>query len=609
MMHLLPWEKFFREKKGALLLFGLLCFGLLFLVDPALAASDKKGGMDWVGMSMRLLGGLAIFLFGMEMMSEALRKVAGDRMRDILARLTTNPVAGVVTGAFTTAIIQSSSVTTVIVVGFVTAGLMNLTQAIGVIFGANIGTTITAQIVAFKVTQYAMMMIAGGFLMWILSKNDRTKQWGYMLMGLGLVFHGMDEMSHAMKPLRSFQPFLDLMQSMSNPIMGILVATGFTALIQSSSATTSIVIVMAGQGLVPLEAGIALAFGANIGTCATALLACIGKTREAVQASVAHLLFNVIGVIIWTPFISQLIEVVTWLSPVADPTLTGLDLVAAEVPRQIANAHTVFNLVNALIFLPFTVPYAKLVRTLVKERPVSVADTAAAAFRPQFLDDGMLSTHSLALSMVRREASRMGGIVEKMLAGVPESVFHGKEEQMVVIRDMDNQVDILYGEISKYLARIGRQNLSEKDAEEAMSAMTATTELENIGDIIEVHMFHIAKMVASSSVTFDATTMGQLNQFHQKLAKAYHSMLLAFEQNRPDAAKVALQMEKEIVDEIDLLVVDRYNQLLNSPDPAMHRAFTLENDILENYKRIYLHIKRVARLVLHQEGSTALVAV
>ena len=605
----LPLEKFFHEKKGALLIAGLVCFALLSIVDPAFAGGDKNKEMDWFKMAMGLFGGLAIFLFGMEMMTEALRKVAGNKMRDILARLTTNPVAGVVTGAFTTAVVQSSSVTTVIVVGFVTAGLMNLSQAIGVIFGANIGTTITAQIVAFKVTKYAMIMISVGFLMWISSKDDRNKQWGYMLMGLGLVFHGMGEMSHAMKPLRSFAPFLDLMQSMSNPFMGILVAAGFTGLVQSSSATTSIVIVMAGQGLVPLEAGIALAFGANIGTCITALLACIGKSREAVRAAVAHVLFNVIGVLIWVPFIGYLVQGVLWLSPTADPSLTGLDLIASEVPRQIANAHTVFNVANTLIFLPFITLYTRLIQFLVKELPVSVGDAAQAAFRPKFLDAGMLSTHALALSMVRREASRMGGIVEKMLDGVPEGVFHGKEDKMVIIRDMDNQVDILYGEISKYLARIGRQNLTEKNSQEAMAAMTATTELENIGDIIEVHMFHIAKVIANTTVPFDATVMEQLNTFHQRVAKAYNSTLLAYEQDRPDAAKVALQMEDEIVGAIDKLVIERHNQLLASEDAALHRAFTLENDILENYKRIYLHTKRIARLVMHQEGSTALVAV
>ena len=205
--------------------------------------------------------------------------------------------------------------TTVLVVGFITAGLMSMSQSVGVIMGANIGTTITAQIVAFKVTKAALLMIGVGFCMLFMSKSERTKQYGAMLMGLGLVFFGMSVMSDAMKPLRSFQPFLDLMIQMENPIIGILIAAAFTGLIQSSSATTGIVIVMASQGFITLPAGIALAFGANIGTCVTAMLASIGKPREAVRAAVVHVFFNVAGVLLWIMFIPQLAEVVTASRP------------------------------------------------------------------------------------------------------------------------------------------------------------------------------------------------------------------------------------------------------------------------------------------------------
>jgi phosphate:Na+ symporter len=274
------------------------------LAWPALAASgDEAGEMAWGMMTVELLGGLAIFLFGMLQMEEGLKAVAGERMKGILARLTVNRFMGVGTGALVTAVIQSSSVTTVLVVGFISAGLMSLSQSVGVIMGANIGTTITAQIVAFKITKAALGMIAVGFAMLFIARSDRIKHYGEMLMGLGMVFFGMHVMSEAMEPLRSYQPFLDLMKSMDNPLVGVLIATAFTALIQSSSASTGIVIVMAGQGFISLQAGIALAFGANIGTCATALLAVIGKPREAVRAALVHLGFNVCGVLIWLPFI------------------------------------------------------------------------------------------------------------------------------------------------------------------------------------------------------------------------------------------------------------------------------------------------------------------
>ncbi|MBF0369675.1 MAG: Na/Pi cotransporter family protein [Magnetococcales bacterium] len=580
------------------------------MIDPAFAGSSSDKGIDWWKMAMTLFGGLALFLYGMEMMTESLRHVAGDKMKDVLAKMTTNRVAGVITGALTTAVVQSSSVTTVIVVGFVTAGLMNLTQSIGVIFGANIGTTITAQIVAFKVTKYALLMVTSGWLMSLVAKEERIKHWGLVLMGLGLVFFGMGVMSGAMKPLRSFQPFLDLMASMSNPILGILVAALFTGLVQSSSATTSIVIVMAGQGFITLPAGIALAFGANIGTCVTAMLACIGKSREAVQAAVAHLLFNIAGVLLWVGFIDQLVELVTTMSPVADVGLTGTAKLAVEAPRQIANAHTVFNVVNTLIFLPFAGPFAKLVMKIVPLKEATVEEEAQAAYRPKYLNDGMLSTPPLALSMVRRETGRMGEVVTEMLNGIPKGVYTGNVDYMTTVRDMDDKADILYGEISKYLAKIGRGDLTEKSADEAMSAMTTVTELENIGDIVETHMFHLAEVCSQRKVQLGEDEINTLNGFHEVVVKAFQSAMAAYEHDRPDAAKMVLKLEADVVDAMDDLVLEKHKNLLQGEHTTNELlAFSLLSDILENYKRIYSHSKRIARLVMHQEGSSALVAV
>ena len=316
-------------------LFFLLIPIVLFVAAPALAASPEGKEIDWFKMSMQLFGGLAVFLFGMEQMAEALKRVAGNRMKDILGRLTTNRFMGLLTGTFVTAVIQSSSVTTVMLVGFVTAGLMSLSQAVGVIFGANIGTTITAQIVAFKVTHYALLLVAVGFVMIFTGKTNRIKQYGALTMGLGLIFFGMGIMSSGMKPLRSYEPFIQIMQEVSNPAVGILISAAFTGLVQSSSATTGVVIAMASQGLISLEGGIALIMGANIGTCVTAGLAAIGKPREAVRVAVAHVTFNVAGVAVAVWFIPYLADFVRSISPVAQGA-TGMDKLAAETPRQIA---------------------------------------------------------------------------------------------------------------------------------------------------------------------------------------------------------------------------------------------------------------------------------
>ena len=271
-----------------------------------------------------LFGGLALFLYGMEQMTGALKTVAGSKMKNLLARMTSNKIKGSVTGAFATAVVQSSSVTTVLVVGFISAGLLNLTQAISIIVGANVGTTLTVQIIAFNVTEYSLLMIAVGFGIRFLVKHEKIKYLGLMLMGFGLIFLGMQLMSNATSPLRAYEPFVNAMRYMENPVIGIIVAATFTAIIQSSAATIGIVISLATQGFITLEAGIALTLGANVGTCITAMLASIGSNREGKQAALSHVLINIVGVIIWLPFIYYLEELAKFISP-SFSNLSGLN--------------------------------------------------------------------------------------------------------------------------------------------------------------------------------------------------------------------------------------------------------------------------------------------
>lgn len=294
----------------------------------------------------------------------------------------------------------------------------------------------------------------------------------------------------------------------------------------------------------------------------------------------------------------------------ADAGLAGTAKMAVEAPRQIANAHTVFNVVNTLIAIPFATQFAKLVVKIVPEKAAGAVEKAKAAYRPKYLDDGMLSTPPLALSMARRETARMGEVVEQMLAATPEGLFAGRVDHMVKVRKQDDQVDILYGEIAKYLARIGRQNLSDDNANEAMSAMTTVTELENVGDIIETNLYHLTEIGSSRNVTFSEKDLATLNQFHALVVNSLHSVMVAYEHDRPATAKSVIQMEKGIIDAMDDWLQKRHEALLEGqPTTAEMDAFTLQSDILENYKRIYLHVKRIARLTLRQEGSTALVSV
>ena len=566
-------------------------------VTPAFAASANDAGIDWFNMGMKLLGGLALFLFGMEQMADSLKAVAGERMKIILAKLTTNRFMGAITGAFVTAIIQSSSVTTVLVVGFITAGLMSMAQSIGIIMGANIGTTITAQIVAFKVTKFALLMVAVGFGMLFTSKQEKIKQYGGMIMGLGLVFFGMGVMSEAMSPLRSYQPFLDLMRSMENPLIGILVAAGFTGLIQSSSATTGIVIVMATQGFITLEAGIALAFGANIGTCVTAMLAAIGKPREAVRAAVVHVMFNVFGVLLWISFIPHLAEFVAWFSP-AHPELAGTDRLAAEAPRQIANAHTVFNIANTLIFIGFTSQFARLVEKLVPDKPVKELLIA----EPKYLDEELLDTPSLALDRARLEIGHMGERVQVMLEGIMSAIINADRTMLKKIAMIDDEVDILHGHIVTYLGRISRKALTEQQTEVLVKLMGASNDLENIGDVIETDLVYLGNEGIDEQVSISEETREVLRKLHDVVTSTAELAIDAVMENDQQAAHEVIAMKSDINRLMESAAMHESRRLV-AEEPNRLAAYTLEIDIIEKLKRIYYFSKRMAKAVMPEEIS------
>ncbi len=548
-------------------------------------------------MTIQLLGGLALFLYGIEQMTVALKAVAGDRMRTILSKLTSNRFTGALTGAFVTAIIQSSSVTTVLVVGFTTAGLMSFSQSIGIIMGANIGTTITAQIVAFKVTKAALAMIAVGFGFLFFSKKETLRHYGGILMGLGLIFFGMTVMSDAMQPLRSFQPFLDLMVSMETPLVGILVAAAFTALIQSSSATTAIVIVMAGQGFISLPAGIALAFGANIGTCVTALLAAIGKPREAVRAATTHVLFNIAGVVLWFAFVDQLATFVTAISPTHDE-LVGAQRVAAETPRQIANAHTIFNVANTVIFIWFATLIGRFVEWLVPDRPLKIES----AYRAKYLDDELLSTPSIALGRVRVEIEHMGRQVQDMLAQIMPAILHGSKSTLLEIRQMDESVDALHAQIVTYLGKISGLKLTEKQSDEFLRLMDVVNDLENIGDVVETNLVELGITRLDKNVTVSPQTQEVLLKFHAVVVRSVADAIQAVTDDNVDLAKSVIDMKQEITAIATSAAVHESKRLVAS-EPNRIEAYTIEIGVTEKLQRVYFFAKRMAKKIIGEPAE------
>jgi phosphate:Na+ symporter len=566
---------------------------------PVLAAESNAGEIDWLNMGTSLLGGLALFLFGMDQMADGLKAVAGERMKIILAKLTTNRFMGAATGAFVTAVIQSSSVTTVLVVGFITAGLMSMSQSIGVIMGANIGTTITAQIIAFKVTKAALFMVAAGFGMLFFSRQEKIRQYGGILMGLGLVFFGMSVMSDAMEPLRSYPPFLHLMTHMDNPLVGILVAAAFTGLIQSSSATTGIVIVMATQGFITLQAGIALAFGANIGTCITALLASIGKPREALRAAVVHVLFNVFGVLLWYRFIPQLAEFVTWLSP-SHSELSGAARLAAETPRQIANAHSTFNVSNTVIFIGFAGQFARLVEWLIPDRPLA----EQLVIQAKYLDSELLDTPSLALERVRMEIGHVGSHVIEMLERIMPAILTGDRMALRAVTRIDDDVDILHGHIVTYLGRISQKALTNEQTRELVNLMDAVNNLENIGDIVETDLAYLGNQRIQQGVSISVATQAVLKKLHNVVMATVSLAIDAVAENDPHAAQEIIAMKTDIARLTDSAAMHETRRLV-AEEPNRLAAYTVEMDVIEKLKRIYYHAKRMAKDVQPDEEKEA----
>ncbi len=563
----------------------------VFVLAADIIPSSK---LEILPVLMGLFGGLALFLLGMDRMAEALKLIAGDGLRKLLSRLTTNRFTGVAAGAVVTAIIQSSSVTTVLVVSFISAGLMSLSQSIGIIMGANIGTTMTAQIIAFKVTEYALILVALGFLLSFFLKAQRIRNLGEMLLGLGLVFFGMQLMSNGTKPLQNYAPFIEFMKNLDSPLLGVAFGAVFTALVQSSSATTGIVIVLASQGLLPLNAAIALIFGANIGTCFTAWLAALGKPIEAKRAVAVHILFNVAGVVLWFFFIPQLAQWVRAISPQA-PDLQGVARLAAETPRQIANAHTIFNLTNTLVFIWWAGPIGKLVVRMLpsparhKKKPENA--------RNKYLDPALLETPVLALDSTRLELARMGKKVEISTQKSLEILLSGGMEELRELCQMDDTIDQLHREVLEYLATLSRQNLNEEQSTAVTRYLAIANYLESIGDMVETNMVEVGKQRLKAGFIVSNVTRRVLSDYHALVTQQVAQAVKAMSDNDAVLAKQVIDAK----DDLSRLAREAEKHLtrrLSSNEPDRIIAFRLESEIIENLKRVYYFSKRIAKVVL-----------
>jgi phosphate:Na+ symporter len=579
---------------GLLLVCGAL-FSLLILTPVAFGAETPEGSIDLLQLAMGLFGGLALFLAGLDLLSDGLKKAAGDTLKTLLSKMTTNRFLGAITGAVVTAVLNSSSVTTVLVVSFITAGVMTLAQSVGVIMGANIGSTMTAQLLAFNIAAYALLPIAIGFFMTFVAKRENVKHVGMMLMGLGMVFYGMGIMSDAMTPLRTYEPFMVFLKSMERPLLGILAGAVFTGLVQSSAATVGIAIAMATEGLLSLEAGIALALGANIGTCVTALLAAMGKPVEAVRAAIVHVLFNIIGVLVWLPFIGILADLATAISPVKEG-LEEVTKAASDIPRQIANANTIFNVINTIAFISFTGIFARFAEKLYPDKKAK----AGVIIEPKFLNEAAVEVPSIALEQVRQEFGRMGQIACDMLGELPDAILKKSKEHVEKIVRLDDKVDILEAAIFKFLGKIRQLPLTEEESKTHQDLMTATVSLENLADLVETELSSLVKRFIQKEREVSETTRQIFKELYDEVFQSAELAVQSIQHNDQNAALEVINKKGHIAELAEILMARKAETLGRDRADELETA-RIEISLIDKMSRAYTLARRIAKITVPPE--------
>lgn len=508
-----------------------------------------------------LLGGIALFLYGLDRMTASLNTVAGSRMQEFLARATASPLRGAFTGALLTAVLQSSSLTTVLCVGFISAGLMNLRQAVGVIVGANVGTTITAQVIAFDVSAIALPLITIGVGCRFLARSSWQKHLGTVFLGIGLVFYGMELMTDATAPLRTYQPFVETMRSLDQAWLGILAGAAFTALVQSSSATTGLVIVLAAQSLVSLEAAIALVLGANVGSCITAVVAAWGRSAVARQAAAVNVVFNVTGALFWWLLLNPLILLTHAVS-------------GDDVARQVANAHTIFNVSNALVALTFSSWLAGLV-----ERLVPIPPSSGMEERPLFLDQAFLSIPSMALERVRLELNHLGERAVQAVRLIGDSSQAAEEvERLTAIQE----------QIVDYTRQISREEMTEEEAHLFEVFLVVADSLEGVGVSVS-DLLSYEERLGGRSFLPELTELREL--VVDCLEKAVQSI------SRPELAR-EVRGRKESVRALRDEAMRKAMGHLDSSRPGVAGRYRHRSGVVDELRRIYYLASHVSRVVL-----------
>lgn len=530
---------------------------------------------------LALLGGLALFLYGMQMMSTGLEAAAGNRMKSILEKLTSNRIKGVLVGAAITAVIQSSSATTVMVVGFVNSGLMTLKQAVWVIMGANIGTTITGQLIALDIGAIApLFAIAGvGAIMFI--KSEKVHHISSIFAGLGILFMGMDMMGAAMSPLKESEAFISLMTKFDNPLLGILVGALFTAVIQSSSASVGILQALASTGMIPLSSAVFVLFGQNIGTCITAVLASIGMKVNAKRTTVIHLLFNIIGTVLFT-VICLVTPYVTWIE-----AMTPGDPVA-----QIANAHTVFNIVTTLLLLPFGTHMANIaVRILPDSKKADDEDLRLKYIRP-FESSYAIGHSAVAVSQVRDEVNRMRDMVAKNIGDSFDSLVQYDEKLRKKVSEREEYIDFLNKGISEYIVSLMASEMNMSDSRKINGYYAIISNLERIGD----HAVNLAEYgddMRKWEIDFSDTVKEELNEMKAQCIAALDNLKEVTSENVERILSQAVIIEQKTDDMRDKYFKKQMQRLKKGK--CKPQSGIVFSEILTDFERMGDHALNIAQ--------------
>lgn len=532
--------------------------------------------MELIGIVIGLLGGLGLFLYGMKLMGDGLENLAGDNMKVFFEKITSNPVKGVITGALITAIIQSSSGTTVMVIGFVNAGLMNLYQAAGVIMGANIGTTITTQIIAFDLNGIISIFIALGASMVLFSKKEKVKEIGHIILGFGLLFMGMELMKETMSPLAQSDFFGNMIVSLEgNIFLGILVGMIMTAVIQSSSASTGILVALSGTGALPIEVAIPILFGNNIGTCVTALISSVGTQNTAKKAALIHLFFNLIGTLIFIPLTHGLTNIVVKLDP-------------NNIERQIANAHTIFNITNTIIMVPFISYLVLLVNKIIPY------EDKIETFGTKYIDERLLETPVIAVGQTIHEISRMAQKAQENLNFAMQAFEESDEDIIKQVYDNEKLINLLENEITMFLVKLANTEIAEDQKNIVSSMFHVVNDIERIGDHCK-NLADLSSEKIQKKLEFTEEGMKELKHMYQYTLDALNISLVSFKENNVKKAEDIVVVEENI-DRLEKEYREAHIRRLNK-GVCSAREGAIFLDMISNFERIGDHATNIAQLI------------